>query len=277
MNINDLVTYDKNFPFNETEINESKDYPHATVKDLEIDNTLGEKIKFYLVIPKTLGPYPVIEFIHWLETDAENSNRLEFLPSAIELAKEGYLSILPDAFWSTTPEEFKKNPVLWWKTDYEFDKNLCLKQTIELLRIHDYVSDLKNVNTNRIALVGHDFGAMFGAILLNFIDSFKAFVIMAATTKFYHWFKFGSKLNKMELEEYGEKMQIFDPKNYVKNLSNSPILFQFADDDFYVPKEIAEEFYQSASDPKELRWYQAKHGLNKQAIDDMEKWIKEKL
>ncbi|OLS26445.1 MAG: hypothetical protein HeimC3_09950 [Candidatus Heimdallarchaeota archaeon LC_3] len=253
MNLKDFISYDKDLPFNGIEINESKDYPHAQIKDIEIDNTLGGKIKFYLVIPKTSGPHPIIEFIHWLETEADNSNRSEFLPSAIELAKDGYLSILPDAFWSTTPEKFKKNPVPWWKTEYEFDKNLCIKQIIELLRIHDYVLTLKNVDIKRIGLVGHDFGAMFGSLLLNFVSNFKAFVLMAATTKFYHWFKFGSKLSDTELNEYGNRMELFNPINYIEILSPSPILFQFADDDFYIPKEIAKDFFQRASDPKELK------------------------
>ena len=277
MNINDLVKYNLKSQFFIREESKSLTFKYGVIKDLSLDNSFGERVNFSLVIPDDSSVHPCIEFVHWLEPEAQNSNKSQFLPHAKELAKEGILSILPDAFWSTKPEDFKKNPKLWWKTEYEFDKNLCIKQIINLLRIHDYILSLDAVDKNRIALVGHDFGAMFGAILLNFIKNYKAFVLIAATTNIHHWFKFGSDLSEEELSIYSEQMKVFDPINYIDMISPSPILMQFALDDFYVPKEVAEDFYSKAKHPKELLWYHAKHGMVKQTFEDMKEWILKNL
>jgi esterase/lipase len=277
MNLKDMVKYDKNYPFDIQEIEKSTLFEYGEIKELSLDNSIGGRVTFSLVIPKYGESHSGIEFIHWLETEAEDSNRTQFLSHAKELAKYGYTSILPDGFWSTTPEKFKKNPKLWWKTEYEFDKNLCVTQIINLLRVHDYFTSLDNVNSNKIALVGHDFGAMFGCLLINFVKTYKAFVLIAATTRFHHWFRFGSKLSEEELKDYGEKMSTFDPINYISSMTPNPILMQFALDDFFVPKEVAKNYYSSANDPKELLWYEAKHGMIEQTFTDMKNWIKKSL
>jgi fermentation-respiration switch protein FrsA (DUF1100 family) len=68
-------------------------------------------------------------------------------------------------------------------------------------------------------------------------------------------------------------MAEIDPITHVGNLSPAPILFQFATDDFHVPPERAEEFFAAANEPKEMRWYQAGHGLNKKATDERMQWL----
>ncbi|MHA1991330.1 MAG: alpha/beta hydrolase family protein [Candidatus Hodarchaeales archaeon] len=276
MNINNYINYDRRFPFNVQEESASVDIGFATIKDLSISSSNGKRIVFYLVIPKNGSIFPAVEFFHWLEPESEDSNRTQFLSQAKDLAKQGILSILPDAFWSTNPQEYNKHKTLWWKTDFEHDKDLCITQIIDFLRIHDYLLSLNKVDKNRIVLVGHDFGAMFGSILLNFNKNYKTFVLIAATTKFYHWFKFGSPYNEESeiLQEYGRKMAIFDPINYIRMIAPSPILMQFAKDDFYVPSNIAQEFIEKASEPKVIKWYDAKHGMNEKTFEDMKDWIK---
>ena len=76
------------------------------IHDISFSNALGGRINAYLVIPPGNRPFPAIHFVHWLNLKAVNSNRLKFLPCAKELAQQGYLSILPDAFWSTSPAQF---------------------------------------------------------------------------------------------------------------------------------------------------------------------------
>jgi hypothetical protein len=44
-----------------------------------------------------------------------------------------------------------------------------------------------------------------------------------------------------------------------------------------VPVSRAEEFFAAANKPKELRWYQAKHGLNATAAEERTTWLREKL
>jgi predicted esterase len=44
-----------------------------------------------------------------------------------------------------------------------------------------------------------------------------------------------------------------------------------------VPKERAEEFFASAKNPKEMKWYESGHGLNEEATNDRKNWLKQKL
>jgi fermentation-respiration switch protein FrsA (DUF1100 family) len=68
-----------------------------------------------------------------------------------------------------------------------------------------------------------------------------------------------------------------DPIKHVARLSPAPLLFQFAGDDFHVPKERASAFYEAAAEPKQLRWYDAGHGLNEKATQDRVAWLSEQL
>jgi esterase/lipase len=56
------------------------------------------------------------------------------------------------------------------------------------------------------------------------------------------------------------------------------VLFQFANTDKYIPKEAAEKFYESAKQPKEVKWYEADHSMTVEAArHDREVWLTEHL
>lgn len=235
------------------------------------------KIATYIVQPHGKGPFPTILFIHWLETNADNSNRKQFLQLAIELAKKGYLSILPDCFWSLEKEKFAKNPSQytkkWWKTDIEHDKMVIRKQVKELLSIQDYIATKEDVDKERIGLVAHDFGAMFATLISTINPVYKSYAFMALTPRFSDWFRFGSKLSDDELRPYIDALSFLDPITLSSSLEGMDGLLLFADNDFYVPMENAKKFYNSYAGSKEMRIYQADHGLNANAFEDLRKWI----
>jgi len=78
-------------------------------------------------------------------------------------------------------------------------------------------------------------------------------------------------------EAFVRQMAEIDPITHVGNLSLTPILFQFSDDDFHVPRERAEEFFAAAKEPKEMRWYRTGHGLNDVATRERIAWLTEAL
>ena len=94
----------------------------------------------------------------------------------------------------------EKNPVLWWKTDFDFDKVLCQHQIIELLRTQDLLLSRPDVEKSRVAYVAHYFGAMFGCLLPAIQNVYKTYVFMAATPRFSDWFRFGSNLEETLLQ-----------------------------------------------------------------------------
>jgi fermentation-respiration switch protein FrsA (DUF1100 family) len=103
------------------------------------------------------------------------------------------------------------------------------------------------------------------------------YVIMAATPRFPDWYLYAPKLEGEAREAFIRQMAAIDPIAQVGNLSPAPLLFQFATDDFHVPRERAEEFFAAAREPKELCWYEAGHGLNNQATQERMAWLAEAL
>lgn len=277
--IKNLLQYQTHPTFT-TEIKNTEQTKEFILEDLVFSSTTERQISALQLYPhpqKYKAPYSTILFVHWFEPKASNSNRQEFLPVAKKLAQKGYASLLIDAYWSTTPEEFEKHPVLYWNQDIAHDTQLCLKQITEILDALEYLKIDTQVDNNRLAFVGHDFGAMYGSIVANLVNDFSTYILMAATTEFRHWFKFGSKLTAEAFQKYAEAIAIFDPSKHIQGAYPASILFQFATDDFYVPKGIATSYYEAAKEPKELRWYQAGHSLNQQAFADLEEWITNKL
>jgi fermentation-respiration switch protein FrsA (DUF1100 family) len=103
------------------------------------------------------------------------------------------------------------------------------------------------------------------------------YAIMAATPRFPDWYLYAPKLEGEAREAFIRQMAEIDPISHVGNLSPAQILFQFATDDFHVPRERAEEFFAAAKEPKELCWYEAGHGLNDKATHERMAWLAKAL
>ena len=183
--LQDYIMYKANELIGVLDKKETFQTEHVVTTELILEYPNGSKERVYVVKPKENGLYPGIIFLHWLETNAHNSNKEEFLPMAQELAEnQNIVSILPDAFWATTPEKFEKNPNLWWRTEYEHDTKLVQNQLLNLLYAVDYFESLEYVNDDKLFFCGHDFGAMFGVLLGTFKPNIKGYVLMALTGKF---------------------------------------------------------------------------------------------
>ena len=72
-------------------------------------------------------------------------------------------------------------------------------------------------------------------------------------------------------------MAPLDPVNFIGKAKSVPLLLQFATNDKFIAKNKAELFANSASEPKELRWYEAEHELNTQAVTERITWLETQL
>jgi predicted esterase len=102
-------------------------------------------------------------------------------------------------------------------------------------------------------------------------------VVMASTGRFSDWYLYRPRLEGEAREAFIRLMAEIDPITHVPNLSPARLFFQFATDDFHVPRERAEEFFTAAREPKEMKWYEAGHGLNEDATNDRKSWLRQKL
>jgi predicted esterase len=185
------------------------------------------------------------------------------------MARSGVACLLIETLWSD-PDFFLK------RTQAEDIQN-SIEELVNTRRAIDLLLSRPGVDAGRVALVGHDFGGMYG-VLTGSVDRRPThYVVMAATPRFPDWYLYLPKLEGESREVFIRQMAEIDPITHVPNLSPAEVFFQFATDDFHVPKECAEEFFSAAKDPREMKWYEAGHGLNEDATLDRKAWLKQKL
>jgi dienelactone hydrolase len=218
----------------------------------------------YLVRPNGEGPFAGILFMHWL---GGGITRREFLDEAKLLAKQGVVSLLIDGTfpWTTIPK------------DGESDRLQVIDQVIELRRAVDFLLTQPGVDPQRIAFVGHDYGGIYGGVLSGIETRIKAYVLMAAPGNFSNWSIDYFLPSSIEETEYRRQMTVVEPMLYIPHADPAALLFQFANNDGFVPKEEATKFFDAASDPKEIEWYDTGHRLNTAAQVDRLEWLANQL
>ena len=212
-----------------------------------------------LIVPavQTRAHSPGVLFVHWLG-DPKTTNHTEFEPAATTLAKRGATCLLVDAMWSTAA-----NPGRDWfdqvrntSTDYA----ASIAQVIDLRRSLDVLLSQPTVDANRIAYVGHDFGAMYGAVLAGVDPRPQFFVLIAGTTSFASWYLLGTA--PPDVPAYRAQMAPLDPLPYLHRSQARGFMFQFASRDRYITGAQARAFFDAAPYPKALFFYDAHHDLD---------------
>jgi len=256
-----LFGYDPSQPLLIEEKNPVKDYDGIKVYDLSFYGPAGG-IGAYLVVPPGEGPFPGIVYAHWL--GEIKGNRDEFLNEAIVMGGHGFASILVQQVfpWKQKPKSIER------------DRLAIIKQVIAIRRCVDVLLDdtYVNVDPERIALVGHDYGAIYGTIVLGVDDRFSAGVLMTPTTRHANWNAVYWAIAD-SVPEYRAALQPFDPVEYASRLRPIPIFLQFSDHDVYVDVETADEFAGAMTVAKRVEFYDASHQLDQGAQDDRVNWL----
>ncbi len=251
-----MFTYDAGAPLNIQEVG-TEMRGAVTVKDIAYSGPTREKpFNAYLVVPPGEGPFPGILYAHWYEPSSPTSNRTEFLDEAVMMAQTyGVESLLVETMWSD-PNWYRNGRTL------DSDYGDAIRQVVELRRGLDVLIAQPNVEADRIAYVGHDFGAMYGALLSGEDQRAKAYVFIAGASDFNQWMLFGVPDNQPGLGDYQAKMATIAPTVFVARTAPAAILFQFGSEDGYTPQDDYMAFYNAASDPKELQVYESEHAMD---------------
>ncbi len=204
------------------------------------------RVSAYLVVPPGEGPFAGIIFVHW-----GLGNRDQFLDEAVQFAKMGAVSLLMDAPWNR-PYFFRPDLYL-----------LYIQTVLDLQRSVDLLVARPDVDIDRIGYVGHSYGATWGGVLAGVEKRIKAYVLMAG----------GAQISKTD----GPNKPEIDAINYIGHAAPSAVFFQFAENDEYITEESAWLFYDVASEPKFIQWYDTSHRFNDQARDDRVEWLSAQL
>jgi predicted esterase len=260
--------YNRRQPFDVTILG-SQPRGAAIVTDLTYSTLTRTRRAAYLVTPARSSPggQPGILFVHWYEPPNPTSSRKEFLPDAVELAGDGVVSFLVDTMWSD-PDWFPSR-------DPESDFGHSIEQVKELRRALDLLASRPGVDPSRLFYVGHDFGAMYGALVAGVDPTrLKAFVFMAGTQSFSDWFLLWPKRDEAVRRQVIAALAPLDPTRHLARTGALQMLFQFATRDKFVTKAAAEAVAASAQGPKDVRWYDAEHELNADATRDRLAWLR---
>jgi len=263
----------QSFDYDKTKPVDTKVDPGAvTVQQLTYAQLDGTRNAATLVTPNGAGgaARPAILFLHWYEPPRPTSNRTEFLAEAVELAGAGVISLLVDTPWT------KEN---WFPTrdaakDYEFTVQMAkdVRRALDAL-----FAAQPAIDKSRVAMVGHDFGAMWGSLAAAADPRVTHFVYMAGTRSFTDWYLFTPKKEGAEKDAFVAKLAPLDPIVYLAKISPRPVLLQFGTKDPFVKNDAATAMGEAVTGPKTVKTYEFEHELTFQARRDRIAWIKEQF
>ena len=223
-----------------------------------------------LITPKTPAPQPApaILFVHWYGPPAPTSNRTQFIPDGIALARQGVTALLIDTPWSV--------PTYFRTRTREEDYTRSVQQVKDLRRALDVLLAQPGIDRARVAYVGHDFGAMYGTIAAAVDPRVTHVVFMAGTASFSDWFLYGPKMEGEARDRFIAQLAPLDPVKWVSKL-RGPVLMQFADTDEHVSTARRELLTAAAPRGADVRVYKAGHELSEESTHERLAWLRKVL
>jgi len=244
----------------------------AIVRDITYASPHGGKVPAYLILPAERTPRAGLIFGHWGE-----GNRVEFVDEAFVLARLGFVSLCLDAPVrrpaAYEPQRTQPQTELQW--------------VVDVRRGIDVLLETFALSPERVGYVGHSYGATFGGVVAGVEHRISAFVLMAG------WYAMSelartsavpvlaearSKIPPEVFAIYMDAMAPLDARYYIGHAAPSQLFFQFARNDTSVAAEDGRRYFELASEPKQIAWYDhCGHEFNAQARLDRATWLCETL
>lgn len=240
----------------------------VVVRDILIPVNGQPSVPAYLVRPAGT-PAPRSEagilWLHWL--GQIHSDRTEFLAEAIQLASRGVVSILPEGTfpWQTSP------------VGTSADVKTIENQLAAFRACLDQLVAVRSVDRSRVAIVGHDYGAMYGALLADLDPDVAAAVLATPDATWGHWFvKYWLGYTGEQADAYDSLFNKLQPVDHASRLGARE-LFQWAGEDIYVTPAVRQQFATAAPRAKVDLYPGADHQLTDAAITDRDAFLERVL
>jgi dienelactone hydrolase len=264
-----LYDYDQHAPL---DIQEKgvEDRGGIKIHDISFASPKGGRVTAYLVVPPGRGPFAGMLFMH-----EDGADRSSFLLEALRIATKGVISLMIDypSVQSQEQQGLHPQPFHFTKQDREdFVRNV-----IELRRAVDVLLAQPDVDAHRIGFAGFSTGADAGAILAGVEKRIKAYTLWSGEAELTTFLRANAPLSGTELTSYLAAMEPLNAIHYIGHAAPSALLFQDGRADEYTSQQQLELLYQTASNPKQIKWYDAGHALNSDAPVDRDQWLSMQL
>ena len=237
----------------------------VVVQDVQIAGPGQQPTRAYLVRPARPArdrSLAAILYLHWLEPPDVTQNRTEFLDEAIQAAQRGAVALLPDL---TFPWNFNV-------VGDQRDADSVRAQLAAVVKAYHVLVDQPGVDPRRTAVVGHDYGAMYGAVLAQHEPRIHSEVFMAGDATWSNWFV-TYFVDVPDPVAYNAFFAGLDPVDNVSRLG-AHLYFQWAGQDQFVPAAVRDRFAAAADPAGRVSLYpNAHHNLDQHAKDDRVPWL----
>jgi cephalosporin-C deacetylase-like acetyl esterase len=258
-----MFDYDRNIPLEVKEVGiENRD--GIQVHDISYASPKGGRVTAYLVVPPGKGKFAGIIFMHM-----RPGSRTIFLDEALSYARMGAVSLLIDAPFSRAGESKRDfDPTV---THPEIDRDIYIQTVIDLRRGVDLLLSRRDIDRKRIGFVGHSFGAHTGVLLASVEKRIRGYVIMAGAPSLTEFLRTSTvpgivevrnSLTKPQQANYFTTLATVDPISYVSHVAPSAFFFQFGKRDTNPTEQSASQYFNAASNPKSVKWYDTGHALS---------------
>ncbi len=210
----------------------------VVVEDITIPVPGQQPVQAWFVHPAGEAKKRTAAAVLWLHWLGEiNGDRNEYLSEAVTLAGRGVVSVLPQGYFPWVPDP----------NGTASDVTLVQNQVAAMRSALDRLSSERSVDPGRIALVGHDYGAMYGALLADSDTRISTMVLQAPDALMGNWFaQFWLGLEGADRDAYLAMFADLNPVDHTARLGNR-VLLQWAGKDDYIGQDVRDAY--AASSP----------------------------
>lgn len=261
-----LFAYDATAPLNLQTVVE-KTTSGVEISAITFDSPGGGQVTGLLFDPvNRTGPRPAIVLMHGAPGTAR-----QMAGQGQGLAEHGAVVIAIDA-----PFARRGGPWLGFGSDDRLEQIQLIK---DLQRAVDVLRARPDVDRDRIAYVGISYGGAMGALFAGIERRLKAAVLVVGDGGLVSHFTgpqdvgFLSSLTCATRVGWFRAMAPIEPIRFIAHAPPTALLLQNGTLDDLVPVADAEALHAAAPEPRTIRWYNAGHGLNAQALVDRHEWL----
>lgn len=262
--------YDKGVPLDARIVEKDETADHVREK-IVFDGTGGTRVPGYLAYPKAgTGPFPCILLIdgitgsksRWFEDDSWPHGGL----ATRQLLAAGFAVLALDARYHgerISENDFESPGKMYFERSwYNQTRQMVVQTTIEHRRAIDYLATRREIDAERIGVLGHSMGGMVVFALNASEPRVKASV--ACVTPLNIW---GPK-----------EMAVISPFNFARGIGKRPFLMLMGRTDPFYSKAEADLLLEMIEGrPKELAFYDSGHRLPVDYVARSRRWFEDHL